>query len=227
MYPWKFSYFGQEYNHLKKLVSPKITIVINYQNTNNGLDASHSWHLQQYHTAAPPINFEEPEDHWPTYNKQAFLFNQIYNQKLSCRQSGANDVMVLETAKEFTRAGLEALSSSAPTGGTLWSTNSSGEQSLVTPPQQIYGSPRVNQRAKRRFFVLWIMTEPRRRRGRERRRQSKVVKVSPPQWVTCFSLWRSWAPHLLRYNHENNGTNWRIVPPQTWMMMNWRIIVLP
>jgi hypothetical protein len=40
------------------------------------------------------------KDHWFTYNKQVSLFNQIYNQESSCRQSGADNVMVLETAKE-------------------------------------------------------------------------------------------------------------------------------
>jgi hypothetical protein len=40
------------------------------------------------------------KDHWSTYNKQVLLFNQIYNQESSCRQSGADDAMVLETAKE-------------------------------------------------------------------------------------------------------------------------------
>jgi hypothetical protein len=34
------------------------------------------------------------------YNKKVSLFNQIYNQESSCKQSRANDVMVLETAKE-------------------------------------------------------------------------------------------------------------------------------
>jgi hypothetical protein len=40
------------------------------------------------------------KDRWSTYNKQVSLFNQIYNQEASCRQSGADDAMVLETAKE-------------------------------------------------------------------------------------------------------------------------------
>jgi hypothetical protein len=40
------------------------------------------------------------KDHWVAYNKQVSLFNQIYNQESSFRQSGANDVMVLETAKQ-------------------------------------------------------------------------------------------------------------------------------
>jgi hypothetical protein len=40
------------------------------------------------------------KDHWFTYNNQVSLFKQIYNQETSCRQSGAHDVMVLETAKQ-------------------------------------------------------------------------------------------------------------------------------
>jgi hypothetical protein len=38
--------------------------------------------------------------HWVAYNKQVFLFNQIYNQESSNRQSGADDGMVLEIAKQ-------------------------------------------------------------------------------------------------------------------------------
>jgi hypothetical protein len=34
------------------------------------------------------------KDHWVTCNKQVSLFNQIYNQKSSPRQSRADDVMV-------------------------------------------------------------------------------------------------------------------------------------
>jgi hypothetical protein len=40
------------------------------------------------------------KDHWVTYNKQVSLFNQIYNQESSHKQSGADDVMILETTKE-------------------------------------------------------------------------------------------------------------------------------
>jgi hypothetical protein len=40
-------------------------------------------------------------NHWCACNKQVSLFNQIYNQEPSFRQSGANDVMVLETAKQW------------------------------------------------------------------------------------------------------------------------------
>jgi hypothetical protein len=40
------------------------------------------------------------KDHWVAYNKQLSLFNQIYNQESSNRQSGADDGMVLEIAKQ-------------------------------------------------------------------------------------------------------------------------------
>jgi hypothetical protein len=33
------------------------------------------------------------------YNASVSLFNHIYNQELSCRQSGADDAMLLETTK--------------------------------------------------------------------------------------------------------------------------------
>jgi hypothetical protein len=39
-------------------------------------------------------------DHWVAYNKQVFLFNQIYNQEYSNRQSGADDGMILKIAKQ-------------------------------------------------------------------------------------------------------------------------------
>jgi hypothetical protein len=39
------------------------------------------------------------KDHWYTYNKEVSLFNQIYNQEASCRQSDVNDAIVLETIK--------------------------------------------------------------------------------------------------------------------------------
>jgi hypothetical protein len=40
------------------------------------------------------------KDHWVAYNKQVSLFNQIYNQESSNRQSGANDCMILEITKQ-------------------------------------------------------------------------------------------------------------------------------
>jgi hypothetical protein len=40
------------------------------------------------------------KDHWSTYNKQVYVFNQIYNRESSYMQSGTDDAMVLETAKE-------------------------------------------------------------------------------------------------------------------------------
>jgi hypothetical protein len=40
------------------------------------------------------------KDHWVTYNKQVSLFNQIYNQEYSNRQSRADDGMFLEIAKQ-------------------------------------------------------------------------------------------------------------------------------
>jgi hypothetical protein len=40
------------------------------------------------------------KDHWVAYNKQVSLFNQIYNQESSSRQSGADDAMFLGTAKQ-------------------------------------------------------------------------------------------------------------------------------
>jgi hypothetical protein len=41
------------------------------------------------------------KDHWVAYNKQVSLFNQIYNQESSSRQSIANDTIVLETVKQW------------------------------------------------------------------------------------------------------------------------------
>jgi hypothetical protein len=40
------------------------------------------------------------KDHWIAYNKQVSLFNQIYNQESSSRQSGVDDVMFLKTVKQ-------------------------------------------------------------------------------------------------------------------------------
>jgi hypothetical protein len=40
------------------------------------------------------------KDHWCSYNKQVSLFNQIYNQDASSMQSGTDDVIVLEIAKQ-------------------------------------------------------------------------------------------------------------------------------
>jgi hypothetical protein len=40
------------------------------------------------------------KDHWVAYNKQIFLFNQIYNKKSSNRQSGADNGMILGIAKQ-------------------------------------------------------------------------------------------------------------------------------
>jgi hypothetical protein len=40
------------------------------------------------------------KNHWIAYNKQISLFNQIYNQESSTRQSGADDGMILEIAKQ-------------------------------------------------------------------------------------------------------------------------------
>jgi hypothetical protein len=40
------------------------------------------------------------KDHWVAYNKQVFLFNQIYNQESLNRQSGADDGMVPKIAKQ-------------------------------------------------------------------------------------------------------------------------------
>jgi hypothetical protein len=40
------------------------------------------------------------KEHWAAYNKQISLFNQIYNQESSNRQSGADNGMVLEIAKQ-------------------------------------------------------------------------------------------------------------------------------
>lgn len=39
------------------------------------------------------------KDHWSVYNARVSLFNHIYNQELSTRQSGADDDMVMEAAK--------------------------------------------------------------------------------------------------------------------------------
>jgi hypothetical protein len=49
------------------------------------------------HRQRTPKNLK---DQWFTYNKQVSLFNQIYNQEALCRKSGADDAIVLETAKE-------------------------------------------------------------------------------------------------------------------------------
>jgi hypothetical protein len=39
------------------------------------------------------------KNHWSTCNELLSLFNQFYNQEASYSQSGADDAMVLETAK--------------------------------------------------------------------------------------------------------------------------------
>jgi hypothetical protein len=49
------------------------------------------------HRLQTPKNLK---DHWCFCNKQVSLFNQIYNQKASCWQSGADDAMFIETAKK-------------------------------------------------------------------------------------------------------------------------------
>jgi hypothetical protein len=40
------------------------------------------------------------KDHWCFCNKHVPLYNQIYNQEASSRQSGADDVMVLKIVKQ-------------------------------------------------------------------------------------------------------------------------------
>jgi hypothetical protein len=40
------------------------------------------------------------KDHWVAYNKQVSLFNQIYNQECSNRQSETGNDMILEIAKQ-------------------------------------------------------------------------------------------------------------------------------
>jgi hypothetical protein len=40
------------------------------------------------------------KDHWVAYNKQVSLFNQIYNQEYSNKQSRADDGMVLNIVKQ-------------------------------------------------------------------------------------------------------------------------------
>jgi hypothetical protein len=40
------------------------------------------------------------KDHWVAYNKQVSLFNHIYNQKSLNMQSGVDDDMVPEIAKQ-------------------------------------------------------------------------------------------------------------------------------
>jgi hypothetical protein len=40
------------------------------------------------------------KNHWVAYNKKVSLFNQIYIQESLNRQSGADDGMVLEIAKQ-------------------------------------------------------------------------------------------------------------------------------
>jgi hypothetical protein len=54
---------------------------------NNTIEAHH------HHTA------KNLKGHWVAYNKQISLFNRIYNQESSNRQSGADDGMILEIAK--------------------------------------------------------------------------------------------------------------------------------
>jgi hypothetical protein len=55
---------------------------------NNNTEAHH------HHTA------KNLKDHWVAYNKQASLFNQIYNQESSNRQSEPDDGMVFEIVKQ-------------------------------------------------------------------------------------------------------------------------------
>jgi hypothetical protein len=40
------------------------------------------------------------KDNWVTYDKHVSLFNQIYNQESSNGQSGADNGMILEIAKQ-------------------------------------------------------------------------------------------------------------------------------
>jgi hypothetical protein len=40
------------------------------------------------------------KDHWVVYNTHVSLFNQIYNQDSSNRQSGVDDSMVLKIVKQ-------------------------------------------------------------------------------------------------------------------------------
>jgi hypothetical protein len=40
------------------------------------------------------------KDHWCSCNKHVSLFNKIYNQEASSRQSGADDAIVLEITKQ-------------------------------------------------------------------------------------------------------------------------------
>ena len=54
---------------------------------NNTTEAHH------HHTA------KNLKDHWVAYNKQVSLFNQIYNQESSFKQSGVDDSIIIEITK--------------------------------------------------------------------------------------------------------------------------------
>jgi hypothetical protein len=56
-----------------------------------------------YNSTTDPHRQRTPKnlkDHWCSCNKHVSLFNQIYNQEVSSRQSGADNVMILKTAKQ-------------------------------------------------------------------------------------------------------------------------------
>jgi hypothetical protein len=67
------------------------------------------------------------KDYWIAYNKHVSLFNQIYNQESSHRQSGANDAIIIETINEQIRIG-PVPNSSASIAGKLLDTNPNGWQ---------------------------------------------------------------------------------------------------
>jgi hypothetical protein len=131
------------------------------------------------------------QDHYIACNKQVSLFNQIYNQESSSRQSGADDAMVLETAKqryknhtgsEFKRLywweavryqpKWRARSAASSTMDPFLSLSEAATEDEVTCPICQDRAKAATQKGK----------------GKE----AQVVKVSlPPQWVASCSLSKS------------------------------------
>jgi len=55
-----------------------------------------------YNATTDPLRHrtaKQLKDHWSMYNARVSLFNAIYNQEVSKRQSGADDDMVMDEAK--------------------------------------------------------------------------------------------------------------------------------
>jgi hypothetical protein len=154
----------------------------------------HSVDCSEGNTKPDPHHQRTPKnlkDHWCACNNQVSLLNQIYNQESSSRQRGADNAMVLETAKqryknqtsfEFKNLHWWEAVRHQP----KWRARSAGSSitdlfvSLCeAATDEEVTRPISRDRAK---AVSW------KRNGRK----AQVVKVSlPPQWVATYPLSRS------------------------------------